>query len=354
MDEIAAIAIERARVLYGVKHANAQPYSCSTTANQAGYAAALVPGEAVVAMSLAHGGHLSHGFLVKFSGRNHTCYHYGVRKESGRIDYGEVGSDLMVDMAYIAGLVAAGVHPFPFGLAEWVPTTTHKTLAGPRGGACFSRFSGASRLDRAVFPGLQGGPLEYVIAAKAVCFLLAGKEEFRVKQRLILENARVLAETLLEGGLRLVSGGTDNCLMLLDFRGTELTGKKAEEPLDRVGISANRNGVPGDERSFTITSGLRLGTAALTTRGFRPQGDAGDRPHHHPGAEQGVASKGSEGAAARWRPLSLSTSCFRIRQGGPSPATNPRLIEALSTGPLARKEHTDAGRGRTYERGKCP
>jgi glycine hydroxymethyltransferase len=182
----------------------------------------------------------------------------------------EVGAEVMADMAHIAGLVAAGAHPSPVPHCEWVTTTTHKTLTGPRGGTVFCRAENAARLDKAVFPGLQGGPLEHVIAGKAVCFLLAGTEEFKRKQHLTVENARTLAQTLMEGGLKLVSGGTDNHLMLVDLSGTEITGKQAQELLKRVGITANKNAVPNDPRSPTVTSGLRLGTPAMTTRGFGP------------------------------------------------------------------------------------
>ncbi len=305
VDEIEALAIDRAKALYGAEHANVQPHSGST-ANQAVYFAALAPGDPVLAMSLAHGGHLTHGHSVNFSGRGYSFHHYGVNESTGRIDFDEVrakarksrpklivagasaypreldfaafrqiadevGAELMVDMAHIAGLVAAGVHTSPFAFADWVSTTTHKTLAGPRGGACFCRRINASRLDKAVFPGLQGGPLEHVIAGKAVCFHLAASDEFKAKQRRTVENAAVLAETLLEGGLKLVSGGTDNHLMLVDFRGTEMTGKHAQELLDRVRITANKNSIPGDQRPPTVTSGLRLGTPAMTTRGFGPE-----------------------------------------------------------------------------------
>jgi glycine hydroxymethyltransferase len=182
----------------------------------------------------------------------------------------DAGAELMVDMAHIAGLVAGGAHQSPFPFADWVSTTTHKTLAGPRGGACFCRKENEVRLDHAVFPGLQGGPLEHIIAGKAVCFLLAMSDEFKEKQQRTVENAAALAEALLEGGLKLVSGGTDNHLMLVDFSGTEMTGIRAQELLDRVGITANKNSVPYDERPPTITSGIRLGTPAMTTRGFGP------------------------------------------------------------------------------------
>jgi glycine hydroxymethyltransferase len=265
----------------------------------------LEPGDRVLAMSLAHGGHITHGHAVNFSGRGYVFSHYGVARGTGRIDMDEVrahalahrprmivagataypraldfgafraiadevGAELMVDMAHIAGLIAGGVHQSPFAHADWVTTTTHKTLAGPRGGVCFCRAENTARLDRAVFPGLQGGPLEHVIAGKAVCFLLAMTEEFKAKQRRTVDNAAALAEGLLEGGLRLVSGGTDNHLMLVDFSGTEMTGKRAQELLDRVGITTNKNSVPYDERPPTITSGVRFGTPAMTTRGFGP------------------------------------------------------------------------------------
>lgn len=302
VDEVEKLAIARAKTLYGAEHANVQPHSGSA-ANQAVYFAALHHADRVLAMSLAHGGHLTHGLAVNFSGRSYTFFHYGVGRHTGVIDMDEVrmhalrhkpklivagasayprlidfagfrqvadevGAELMVDMAHIAGLVAGGVHPSPFPHSDWVTTTTHKTLAGPRGGACFCRAGRSRRLDKAVFPGLQGGPLEHVIAGKAVCFLLAGTEEFKRRQRATVENAHTLAQTLVEGGLKLVSGGTDNHLLLVDFTGTEMTGVHAQELLKRVGITANKNAVPYDERKPTVTSGLRLGTAAMTTRGF--------------------------------------------------------------------------------------
>jgi glycine hydroxymethyltransferase len=305
VDEVETLAIERAKAAYGAEHANVQPHSGSA-ANQAVYAAALEPGDVILSMKLAHGGHLTHGLGVNFSGRTYTFHHYGVARETGRIDMDEVracalrhrpklivagasayprtldwaafraiadevGAGLMVDMAHIAGLVAGGAHPSPFPYSDWVTTTTHKTLAGPRGGTCFCRAGLARRLDKAVFPGLQGGPLEHVIAGKAVCFLLAMTDDFKLKQRLTVENARVLAETLLEGGLKLVSGGTDNHLVLVDFSGTDMTGREAQELLARVGITANKNGVPFDQKPPTVTSGLRLGTPAMTTRGFGPE-----------------------------------------------------------------------------------
>ncbi len=305
IDEVEQVAVERAKALFGAEHANVQPHS-GTAANHAVYWTALQPGDRVLSMTLAHGGHLSHGLPVNFSGRGYTFFHYGVDRETGLLDMDEVlaqarrhrprlivvgasayprtldfaafrrvadevGAQLMADIAHIAGLVAGGVHPSPFPYCDWVTTTTHKTLAGPRGGVCFCRASSAAELDKAVFPGLQGGPLEHVIAGKAVCFLLAATEEFKAKQRLTVENAKVLAEELMAGGLKLVSGGTDNHLLLIDFSGTEMTGRRAQELLDRVGITANKNVVPYDERPPTITSGLRLGTPAMTTRGFGPE-----------------------------------------------------------------------------------
>lgn len=304
VDQVETIAIQRAKALYGAEHANVQPHSGST-ANQAVYFATLQHGDTVLAMNLAHGGHLTHGLSVNFSGRGYKFFHYGISPATGRIDLDEVraialqcrpklivvgasayprildfaafrqiadevGAELMADMAHIAGLVAGGAHPSPIPHCHWVTTTTHKTLGGPRGGTCFCHAADAARLDKAVFPGLQGGPLEHVIAGKAVCFLLASSEEFKEKQRLTVENARVLAGTLMDGGLQLVSGGTDNHLMLVDFSGAEMTGKQAQELLRQVGITANKNAVPNDPRPPTVTSGLRLGTPAMTTRGFGP------------------------------------------------------------------------------------
>jgi glycine hydroxymethyltransferase len=305
VDEVESLAIERAKALFGAEHANVQPHSGSN-ANAAAYYAAILHGDRVLSMRLDHGGHLTHGLKVNFSGRRYEFFHYGVDEESGLLDYDavlalakehhpklivagasayprtidfaafraiadEVGAELMVDMAHIAGLVAAGFHPSPFGHAQWVTTTTHKTLAGPRGGTVFCDADKASQLDRAVFPGTQGGPLQHVIAGKAVCFLLAATEMFREKQRQTLENAQVLAEGLMEGGVKLVSGGTDNHLMLVDLSGSHLTGLEAEQLLDRVGITANKNAIPADPRPPKVTSGLRVGTPAVTTRGFGPE-----------------------------------------------------------------------------------
>lgn len=302
VDQVETLAIERGRELYGAEHVNVQPHSGSA-ANQAAYFAALEPGDSILAMSLDHGGHLTHGLRVNFSGTNYVFHHYGLSEDTGRIDMDqvrrlagehrprmivagasaypreidfavfreiadEVGALLLVDMAHIAGLVAAGVHLSPFPYSHWITTTTHKTLAGPRGGAVFCGKGDAAALDKAVFPGLQGGPLLHVIAGKAVCFRVASTPEFIEKQRQTVENAKVLAEELRRGGLDLVSGGTDNHLLLVDFNDSEMTGKRAEELLQVVGITANKNSVPGDKRSPMVTSGLRLGTPAMTTRGF--------------------------------------------------------------------------------------
>lgn len=304
VDEVESLAIERAKALFDAEHANVQPHSGSA-ANQAVYLAALQPGDPVLSMALSHGGHLTHGLDVNYSGRDYRFYHYGVHRDTGRIDLDEVrakalehrprlivvgassyprtidfaafraiadevGAELMADMSHIAGLVAGGAHPSPIPHCQWVTTTTHKTLTGPRGGAVFCRNEDAARLDKAVFPGLQGGPFQHIIAGKAVCFMLAATEEFKAKQWLTVQNAAALAETLLEGGLNLVSGGTDNHLMVVDFRGTEMTGARAQELLRRVGITANKNVVPYDEQPPTVTSGLRLGTPSMTTRGFGP------------------------------------------------------------------------------------
>jgi len=305
IDDVETLAIDRAKALFGAEHANVQPHSGST-ANQAVYFSVLEHGDSVLSMNLSHGGHLTHGMAINFSGRLYHFHHYGVDRESGRIDMAEVlaqakstkpklivagsssyartidfaafravadevGAQLMVDIAHIAGLVAAGVHPSPLPHSQWVTTTTHKTLAGPRGGTVFCLRKDAERLDKAIFPGLQGGPLEHVIAGKAVCFLQAATEEFKAKQEATVENARVLAQSLLDGGLKLVSGGTDNHLMLIDFTDTEMTGALAQELVRRVGIVANKNVVPHETRGPAVTSGLRLGTPAMTTRGFGPE-----------------------------------------------------------------------------------
>ncbi|HMO00805.1 MAG TPA: serine hydroxymethyltransferase [Miltoncostaeaceae bacterium] len=303
VDEVEQLAIDRARQVFGADHANVQPHSGST-ANEAAYTATLAPGDRVLAMALSHGGHLSHGLKVNFSGKLYEFHHYGVRREDGRIDMDqvrdmarevrpalivagasaypriidfaafraiadEVGARFMVDMAHIAGLVAAGVHPTPIGIADVVTTTTHKTLGGPRAGIVLCNEDLAAKVDKAVFPGLQGGPLMHVIAGKAVALGQALTPEFRARQEAVVATCAALAEELLAGGVDLVSGGTDNHLVLVDLSATPLTGLEAEDRLHAAGITVNKNGVPFDERPPTVTSGLRIGTAALTTRGLR-------------------------------------------------------------------------------------
>ena len=302
VDGIESIAIERAMQLFGAEHANVQPHS-GTQANVGAYGALLDHGDTVMAMNLSHGGHLSHGSPVNFTGKWYRFVHYGINRETERIDYEEierlarehkpklivagataypriidfqrfsqiaeeVGAKLLVDMAHIAGLIAAGVHPSPVPWAQIITSSTHKTLRGPRGGFVLSNQEYAKRLDSAIFPGMQGGPLMHVIAAKAVCFYEALQPEFTSYQQRTVDNARVLADELQNLGFRLVTGGTDNHIVLIDLRGTELTGKLAQETLDCVGISVNRNSIPFDPLPPRITSGIRLGTPALTTRGL--------------------------------------------------------------------------------------
>ena len=302
VDEVEEIARERAKKLFGAEHANVQPHS-GANANLAVFYAFLKPGDTVLSMSLAHGGHLSHGSPVNISGNWFNIVPYCVDGRTGRIDYDEVrrlalenkpklilagasaypriidfkrfreiadevGAILMVDMAHIAGLVAAGLHPSPVPYADVVTTTTHKTLRGPRGGLILCRECYAKQIDKAIFPGTQGGPLMHIIAAKAVALGEALKPEVRTYQQNIVENARELSLALLKKGFNLVSGGTDNHLMLLDLRGTDVTGKELERRLDEVHITANKNAVPFDPQSPFITSGLRLGTPAVTSRGF--------------------------------------------------------------------------------------
>ncbi|MDD4798664.1 MAG: serine hydroxymethyltransferase, partial [Clostridia bacterium] len=303
VDIVEDIARDRACALFNSPHVNVQPHS-GAQANMAAYYVLLESGDRVLGMSLAHGGHLTHGSPVNFSGRNYQFYSYGVDEDTEVIDYDEVrmlakqaqpklivagasaypriidfaaladiaqevGAKLMVDMAHIAGLVAAGEHPSPIPYCDIVTTTTHKTLRGPRGGAIFCGEEYAKAVDKAVFPGIQGGPLMHVIAAKAVAFGEASTPEFVVYQKQIRKNAKVLSEELLEKGFRLVSGGTDNHLMLVDVRNRHLTGKEAEKKLDAIGITVNKNAIPFDPQSPFITSGIRVGTAALTTRGMK-------------------------------------------------------------------------------------
>ena len=303
IDVTERIARERACRLFGADHANVQPHS-GASANLAVFFALLKPGDTVLGMSLNHGGHLSHGSPVNISGSYFNIVSYGLNGETERIDYDEVealamqhrpklivagasaypraidfkrfreiadacGAYLMVDMAHIAGLVAAGLHENPVPYADVVTSTTHKTLRGPRGGLILCKESLAKQIDKAIFPGTQGGPLVHIIAAKAVCFGEALKPEFKVYQQQIVANAHALAEALLEEGFRLVSGGTDNHLMLVDLRPFGVTGKTMEKKLDEVYITANKNAIPNDPEKPTITSGIRVGTPAVTTRGFK-------------------------------------------------------------------------------------
>ena len=302
VDEVEEIARERAKKLFGAEHANVQPHS-GANANLAVFFALLNPGDTVLSMNLAHGGHLSHGSPVNISGKYFNIVPYGVADDTEAIDYDkvrelaleckpklilagasayprtidfkrfreiadEVGAYFMVDMAHIAGLVAAGLHPSPVPYAHVVTTTTHKTLRGPRGGLILCREEFAKQIDKAVFPGTQGGPLMHIIAAKAVALGEALTDEFKDYQRRIVENAAALAKGLMDRGFKLVSGGTDNHLMLLDLRGLELTGKELEHRLDEVHITVNKNTVPNEPRSPFITSGVRIGTPAVTSRGF--------------------------------------------------------------------------------------
>ncbi|MGN0885208.1 MAG: serine hydroxymethyltransferase [Candidatus Spyradosoma sp.] len=304
IDKIEQLAIDRAKKLFGAEHANVQPHSGSQT-NMAVYFAALKPGDKILTMNLAHGGHLSHGAPVNFSGKLYEVVHYGVG-EDGYIDYDEIaetaarekpklitvgasayprvidfarmadiahsnGALLLADIAHIAGLVAGGAHPSPVGLADFVTTTTHKTLRGPRGGLILCGEKWAKAIDAAVFPGMQGGPLEHVIAGKAVCFGEALKPEFKAYAHQIVANCKVLAADLTAAGFKLVSGGTDNHLCLVDLRGShpDVTGKDAQLALDAANITTNKNTVPGETRSPFQASGIRLGTAACTSRGMR-------------------------------------------------------------------------------------
>jgi glycine hydroxymethyltransferase len=302
VDEIETTAIDRAKELFGAEHANVQPHA-GAQANMGVYSAVLQPGDTILSLSLDHGGHLTHGLKVNFSGRMYTIAHYGVSRETMVVDYDEilrlakehkpqlivcggsayprtvdaerfkeiadeVGALLLCDMAHFSGLVAAGLHPNPVPHCDFVTSTTHKTLAGPRAGFILCKEEHAKAVDRAVFPGMQGGPLEHTIAAKATCFKIAMTEAFREYQRQIRTNADALAEALLDGGLDVLTGGTDTHLMLLDLRDSEFSGKDAQERLETVKVTTNRNTIPFDERPPMIASGLRLGTPAGTMRGF--------------------------------------------------------------------------------------
>ena len=305
VDVVENIARERAKKLFGAEHANVQPHS-GASANLAVFFALLNPGDTVMGLNLAHGGHLSHGSPVNISGKYFNIVPYSLNDETERLDYDEirrialeckpkllvagasayartidferigqickeVGAYYMVDIAHIAGLVAAGLHPSPVPYADVVTTTTHKTLRGPRGGLILCKAELAQKIDKAIFPGVQGGPLMHIIAAKAVAFGEALKPEFKEYQQQIIKNSKVLSEALLNEGFRLVSGGTDNHLMLIDLRPFNVTGKDYEKMLDAVHITANKNAIPNDPQSPFVTSGLRVGTPAVTSRGFKEE-----------------------------------------------------------------------------------
>ena len=303
VDEVEDIAIDRAKKLFGAEHANVQPHS-GANANLCVYVSLLEPGDTVLGMSLDHGGHLTHGSPVNMSGKFYNFVSYGVSKKTGMIDYDdvleiakeckpklivagasaypriidfkkfreiadEVGAILMVDMAHIAGLVAAGLHPSPVPYADIVTTTTHKTLRGPRGGLILCKEEFKKAINKAVFPGMQGGPLEHIIAAKAVCFGEALKPEFVDYQKQIVKNAKAMADTFTSRGVKMVSGGTDNHLILLDLTNTDMTGKELNDMLESVNITVNKNAIPFDPLKPSIASGIRIGTPAVTTRGFK-------------------------------------------------------------------------------------
>ena len=303
IDVVERIAVKRAKKLFCAAYANVQPHSGSQ-ANMSVYFALLNLGDTVLSMALSHGGHLTHGSPVSFSGRFYNFVHYGVKEDTGRIDYEEVallaekhrpkmliagasaypriidfekfaeisesvGAYLVVDMAHIAGLVAAGLHPSPIPFADVVTSTTHKTLRGPRGGLILAKTDYGAKLDRQVFPGIQGGPLMHVIAAKAVAFKEALSESFRTYQIDVVKNANALAENLMKSGMKLISDGTDNHMALVDLRNLNITGKDAEEVLGRAGITVNKNSIPFEKLGPFVTSGIRVGTPAITTRGMK-------------------------------------------------------------------------------------
>ncbi|WP_075188279.1 serine hydroxymethyltransferase [Teredinibacter haidensis] len=307
VDKVEVLAIERAKELFGADYANVQPHSGSQ-ANSAVYAALCSPGDTVLGMSLAHGGHLTHGAKVNFSGKMYHAVQYGLNSETGLVDYeevaslarehkpkmivagfsaysqvldwqkfrdiaDEVGAYLLVDMAHVAGLVAAGEYPSPVQIADVTTTTTHKTLRGPRGGLILAKANAEieKKLNSAVFPGGQGGPLMHVIAGKAICFKEAMSDDYKTYQKQVVVNAKTMAKTFIERGIKIVSGGTENHLMLVDLIGKEYTGKDADAALGAANITVNKNAVPNDPRSPFVTSGLRVGTPAITTRGFGEQ-----------------------------------------------------------------------------------
>ena len=301
-DVVETLAIERAKKLFGAEHVNVQPHS-GTQANMAVFFSVLNPGDTILGMSLSHGGHLSHGAPVNFTGMIYKTFFYGVNRVTGYIDLDEVrdlayqhkpkmivvgasaysriidfegfskiakdiGAFLLADIAHIAGLVAVGEHPSPFPFADFVTSTTHKTMRGPRGGIIMCKDLYAKAIDKMVFPGIQGGPLVHIIAAKAVAFKEALSEEFKAYQRQVVKNAKRLASNLINLGFKIISGGTDNHLMLVDLTNMNITGKEAEEALDKAGITANKNAIPFDEKPPSVSSGLRFGTPSVTTRGM--------------------------------------------------------------------------------------
>ena len=305
VDEVESLAISRLKQIYGCEYANVQPHS-GASANEAVYFALLQPGDTIMGMSLSHGGHLTHGSKANMSGKYFNVVPYGVSPETEVIDYDDVerialscnpklivvgasaypriidfkrfreiadkvGAYLMVDMAHIAGLVAAGVHPSPVDIADVVTTTTHKTLRGPRGGVIMAKAELGKAIDKAIFPGTQGGPLEHVIAGKAVAFGEALRPEFKEYQKQIVKNAKAMADTFIKNGVKLVSGGTDNHLMLLDLSDTDMTGLELEKLLEKANVTVNKNTVPNEKRKPTITSGIRVGTPSITTRGFKEE-----------------------------------------------------------------------------------
>ncbi|OOO69678.1 serine hydroxymethyltransferase [Clostridium tepidum] len=305
VDEVEDLATERLKKLFDAEHANVQPHSGSQ-ANMAVYMSVLQPGDTILGMDLSHGGHLTHGSPVNFSGKLYNFISYGVDKKTEIIDYellrkialenkpkmivsgasaypriidfkkireicDEVGAYMMVDIAHIAGLVATGLHPSPVPYADFVTTTTHKTLRGPRGGAILCKEKYAKEIDKAIFPGIQGGPLMHIIAAKAVCFGEALKEDYKTYMKQVVKNTKVLGEELINYGFRLISGGTYNHLLLIDLTNKKITGKDAEKLLDSVGITVNKNTIPFETLSPFVTSGIRIGTPAVTTRGFKEE-----------------------------------------------------------------------------------
>jgi glycine hydroxymethyltransferase len=347
VDEIEQLAIDRAKELFGAEHANVQPHAGAQT-NMAVYFAVLQPGDTILSLELSHGGHLTHGLKVNFSGRLYDIAHYGVSRETDLVDYDdvlalakerrpklivcggsayprtveawrfreiadEVGALLLCDMAHFAGLVAAGLHPNPVEHCDFVTSTTHKTLAGPRAGFVLCREEHAQAVDRAVFPGMQGGPLNHVIAAKAACFKIAASEPFRDYQRQVRANADALGEALQAGGLDVLTGGTDTHLLLVDLRRTEWTGKDAEERLAEVRITVNRNTVPFDERPPTVASGFRVGTPAMTMRGLDEDDfrDVGALMAEALGADADLSALRARGAALlERRPLYPGQAAF--------------------------------------------